>query len=80
MILNRGAETVLMMKSRAYWESQTVIDSGIAAGLTSDLEMIRQLMASSPAPILGVVLFLCVAALPGAALAAWIHRRYANPG
>ena len=79
MILNRGAETVLMMKSRAYWESQTVIDSGIAAGLTSDLEMIRQLLGSSPAPILGVVLFLCVAAPPGAAFAAWIHRRYANP-
>jgi len=73
MTLNRGAETVMMMKSRAYWESQSVIESGLAAGLTSDLEMIRQTLGTSPKPILGIVLLLCLLALPGALLAAWLR-------
>lgn len=74
MILNRGGETILMMRSPAYRESQTVIDSGLAAGLTSDLEMLRQGMRMSPDTLLALVLILCIAALPGAFAAARIRR------
>ncbi|HTF55788.1 MAG TPA: hypothetical protein VK661_00845 [Planctomycetota bacterium] len=78
MILNRGAETILMMRSRAYWESHAVIDSGLAAGLTSDLGMLRQKMGISPMVLLGVVLTLCLAALPGAFAAARLRRIYVD--
>jgi hypothetical protein len=76
MLLNRMAETVLMLKSPQYFQRQAVIDSGLAAGLTSDLEILREHMAvGSPAPILWCVLILCLLALPGAILAAWIRNR-----
>jgi len=78
MILNRGAETILMLKSPAYWESQAVIESGLAAGLTSDLEVLRQGMGVSPKLVLVLVLFLCLAALPGAFAAAWLRRVWLN--
>jgi hypothetical protein len=80
MILNRGAETLLMLKSPSYWESQTVIETGLAAGLTGDLEMIRQAMGTSPKPVLAAVFLLCLAALPAALLAAWLKRRSHSDG
>jgi len=80
MILNRGGETILMMRSPAYRESQAVIDSGLAAGLTSDLEMLRQGMQVSPNSLLAMVLILCIVALPGAFLAAWIRRVWVYRG
>lgn len=78
MVLNRGAETILMLKSPAYWESQTVIEAGLAAGLTSDLEVLRQGMGGSPKLVLVLVLLLCLAALPGALAAAWARRTWLN--
>ena len=80
MILNRGAETILMLKSPAYWESQAVIESGLAAGLTSDLEVLRQGMGVSPKLVLVLVLLLCLAALPGAFAAAWLRRYWLDRG
>jgi hypothetical protein len=69
MLLNRGTETVLMLRDRAYWNANTVYESGLAAGLTNDLEVIREKLRCAPEPMLKGVLVLCVLCLP-AALAA----------
>lgn len=75
MLLNRGAETVLMLRDRAYWNASTVYESGLAAGLTNDLEVIRDRLGTAPEPMLKVVLLLCVLALPAALAARVLARR-----
>lgn len=74
MFLNRGAETVLMLKDPAYRESQAVIASGLAAGLTSDTEQLRILTGASSEAILAFILALCILSPVGAGLAAWLAR------
>jgi hypothetical protein len=66
MLLNRAWETILMLRSPAHWVRQKVIDSGLAAGLTSDLERFRAALGVSHETVLWGVLALCVAALPAA--------------
>ncbi len=76
MLLNRGAETALMLSSYRYWQSQRVIESGLAAGLTTDLEVLREKVGIySPSPILWLVMALCVLALPTAIGITWVQRR-----
>jgi peptidase M50B-like protein len=78
MLVNRAAETYLMLRSEAYWESQRVIQSGLAAGLTSDLEVLRSSLGWPPGPVLVITLLLCLAALPAAIGAA--RLLYRDPG
>jgi hypothetical protein len=78
MLLNRGTETVLMLRDRAYWNASTVYESGLAAGLTNDLEVIREKLNTPPEPMLKVVLLLCVLCLPVALGARWLTRRVAG--
>ena len=76
MLLNRGSETVLMLRDPGYWESQAIYDSGLAAGLTNDLEVMReQLAVTSPGPILWGVLLLCILCIPAALVALWVRKR-----
>lgn len=75
MVLNRGAETILMLRSSSYRDAQAVIDSGLAAGLTSDLERLRIGAGGSAELVLGTVLALCVLALPASGLIALLIRR-----
>jgi hypothetical protein len=75
MLLNRGSETILMLKDESYWATQAVYESGLAAGMTSDLEVLRESLAVTPYPILWVVLMLCIAALPAAVFISWFIRR-----
>ncbi|MCC6742006.1 MAG: hypothetical protein IT452_23500 [Planctomycetia bacterium] len=75
MLLNRGAETVLMLRDRAYWNANTVYESGLAAGLTNDLEVIRDRLGTAPEPMLKVVLLLCILALPAALAARVLAKR-----
>lgn len=75
MLLNRGAETVLMLRDRAYWNASTVYESGLAAGLTNDLEVIREKLGTAPEPMLRAVLLLCFLALPAALVARVLVRR-----
>jgi hypothetical protein len=77
MLLNRGTETVLMLRDRAYWNASTVYESGLAAGLTNDLEVIRENLRCAPETMLRFVLLLCVLCLPAALAARWIASR--NP-
>ena len=72
MLLNRGAETVLMLRSPAYRTSQAIIESGLAAGMTSDLEVLRIHLGGSPTLCLWIALLLCLTAFP----AAWGAARY----
>jgi hypothetical protein len=74
MLLNRTAETVLMLTNKAYWESQRVIQSGLAAGLPEDLSRVQRGLGLAPELFLLLVLILCVLALPGAGAAAWLVR------
>ncbi len=76
MLLNRGAETVLMLRDRAYWNANTVYESGLAAGLTNDLEVIREKLDTPPEPMLKVVLLLCVLCLPAALAARYAVSRW----
>jgi hypothetical protein len=75
MLINRTAETVLMLRSPAYWERQRVYESGLAAGLTNDLETLRAALGASPRAVLLAVLVLCLLALPAAFLVAWRLRQ-----
>ncbi|MBI2922874.1 MAG: hypothetical protein HYY18_17610 [Planctomycetes bacterium] len=74
MLLNRGSETVLMLKDESYWQTQTVYESGLAAGLTSDLEVIRETLNVSPYPVLWSVMFLCILCLPVALASIPVRR------
>ena len=75
MLLNRAWESILMLKSPAYFDEQAIIQSGLAAGITSDLGRLRTELNVSDQVILLVILFLCLAAPAGAFLAAWWVRR-----
>jgi hypothetical protein len=69
MLLNRGTETVLMLRDRAYWNASTVYESRLAAGLVNDLEVIRERLRCAPEALLKVVLLGCVLCLPLALVA-----------
>ena len=71
MILNRGAETVLMLSDRGYWNQTRVIESGLAAGMTSDLSRLQTALGTSPGFLLSLVLMGCLLAFPAAWAAAW---------
>jgi hypothetical protein len=78
MLLNRGTETVLMLKDRSYWNASTVYESGLAAGLTNDLEVIREKLGTAPEPMLKFVLVLCVLCLPAAIGVRWAVRQWSR--
>jgi len=76
MLLNRGTETVLMLRDRAYWNASTVYESGLAAGLVNDLEVIRERLRCAPEALLKVVLLGCVLCLPLAIAARFAVSRF----
>ncbi|MCE9581680.1 MAG: zinc ribbon domain-containing protein [Planctomycetes bacterium] len=78
MLLNRGTETVLMLKDRSYWNASTVYESGLAAGLTNDLEVIREKLGTGPEPMLRVVFVLCLLCLPAALAARWAVGKWGS--
>jgi hypothetical protein len=75
MLLNRGAETVLMLRSPGYRQSQAIINSGLAAGMTSDLQRLRESLGLGDEGVLWLVLVLCILALPTALGIACLRRR-----
>lgn len=66
MLLNRSWETILMLRNPAYWIREKVIASGLAAGLTSDLERFRAGLGVSHETVLWGVMALCLLCLPAA--------------
>jgi hypothetical protein len=59
-----------MLRDRRFWEERAVLESGLAAGMTSDLEVLRAEMNVAPEAILWSVLILSLVSPPAAVLAA----------
>lgn len=78
MLLNRGSETVLMLRDPAYYESQRVYESGLAAGLTNDLHAFQAALGWSAKTLTGTVFVLCLLVLPAAGAISWWRRRRAE--
>lgn len=71
MLLNRASETWLMLRNPAYYESQRVYESGLAAGLTNDLHSFQDALGWSAKTLTGTVFALCLLVLPAAAAISW---------
>ncbi|NUN48325.1 MAG: hypothetical protein HUU15_05790 [Candidatus Brocadiae bacterium] len=75
MLMNRGGEAILMLRDRAAWDAAVIYESGLAAGLTNDLELVRDILNVPPQVVLKVVLLACVLCLPAALGMRWLRER-----